>query len=349
MGLKKVSFTKKSIAQKLIFKSLYPYLQIPDMTTQSQNTYSRGFVSSESFDINKLRFVPQKISAKDKESNRTIEIPQLHFDYTSESVVEGGSNIKPKFIIQSPRLTTRQPVSMREGKNGEMEYSLFQKFNMMNPEENHWVENNRSIRQAIATEVMKPDVKKFIGHKFTKNDIVGNVRSLIYQEVDEEGEYVKDSSPSCFFNLFHKTLPDGKSFGTDFILSNGTVIPRNSWIKILSTSMITYTVNLRYLRVTYAGQKFAVITQAHSVIIHDIHPIARESPAALIAKGMKISDEEKKRANEIEKMLSMDNVEDIDRNSVKKHSISNNDTSRLTTAEAAASLDLGLDVDNVDW
>lgn len=296
-----------------------------------------NIIDNQDFDISKIRLVQNSVKTKDKETGRDITVQQLLFDVVSDQVRE---NAKPKFILKSPIMTTKKPIQARESKNGDMDYSIFQLFDLANEEEKNFVDNCYAIKEFLAAELVKPEVKKFTGHKIPNANVLGSVPCLIYREMNDEGtDFKEGSKPSCFFNLFQARNMDGSTFGTDVVLmATGQKLSRPAWIKLLSTHTMKYQVCLRFMRLTISGTtKLALITQAHSVLIYDVFPIVAESMAVRMAKSYKASDEEVARAKEIEKMLAMDGIPQ--------------EGSRSTPAVKSSgvvekNLDLGLDVSN---
>lgn len=313
--------------------------RIAKMSASANSSINYNVIENNEFDVSKIRLVQNSIKTKDKETGRDITVQQLLFDVVSDQVRE---NAKPKFILKSPIMTTKKPIQSRESKNGDMDYSIFQVFDLANEEEKKFVDNCYAIKEYLATELVKPDVKKFTGHKIPNANVPGSVPCLIYREMDDDGANFKEGSkPSCYFNLFQAKNADGSTFGTEVVLmATGQKLSRNAWIKLLSTHTMKYQVCHRFMRLTVSGTtKLALITQAHSVLIYDVMPITTESMAVRMAKSYKASDEEVARAKEIEKMLAMDSIPKEDsKTSVVKSVGRNND------------VDLGLDVaDEPAW
>lgn len=304
------------------------------------NSFNYNVIENNDFDVSKIRLVQNSIKTKDKETGRDITVQQLLFDVVSEQVRE---NAKPKFILKSPIMTTKKPIQARESKNGGMDYSIFQVFDLENEQEMKFVENCYAIKEYLATELVKPEVKKFTGHKIPNANVPGSVPCLIYREMNDEGtDFKEGSKPSCYFNLFQATNSDGSTFGTEVVLmATGQKLSRNAWIKLLSSHTMKYQVCVRFMRLTVSGTtKLALITQAHSVLIYDVMPMANESMAVRMAKSYKASDEEIARAKEIEKMLATDDIPKEDsKTAVAKAVVKKNDD-----------VDLGLDVaDEPAW
>jgi hypothetical protein len=297
-----------------------------------------NIINNNDFDVSKIRLVQNSIKTKDKETGRDLTVQQLLFDVVSDQVRE---NAKPKFILKSPIMQTKKPIQARESKNGDMDYSIFQLFDMANEEEKKFVDNCYAIKDYLAAELVKPEVKKFTGHKIPNANVAGSVPCLIYREMNDEGtDFKEGSKPSCFFNLFQARNTDGSTFGTDVVLmATGQKLSRPAWIKLLSTHTMKYQVCLRYMRLTISGTtKLALITQAHSVLIYDVFPIVSESMAVRMAKSYKAPDEEVTRAKEIEKMLSMDGIPEENSRATAKAS--------KGIASVKEDIDLGLDVSN---
>lgn len=263
------------------------------------------------FDLNNLNFEFKKISIKDKETGKDIDIPQLLFNYVDPASpirVASSGEKKCRCVIQGPKLKTRKPVVSREGKKGP-EYSLYQSFDMENHQEAEWVKLNRDISGKISEALGKKEVKDFLKHDKVKSILSAVTPCFIYQKKseNEEGEEVfeEGSRPSCYFNFF-EVVTDKWNFGTKVRIHGSTKdLPKDKWLRLLQNNTVEYTPFLSYLRISYVGGVFRLKVQLDSIIIHNFEKYERTSQMDNVQKSLGVSDEDRRRAAELEALLEM--------------------------------------------
>jgi len=264
-----------------------------------------------SFDINNLNFEFKKIQVKDKDSGKDIDIPQLLFNYVDpESPIRLSKNGEKKCrcVIQGPKLKTRKPIVSREGKSG-TEYSLYQSFNLDNQEESDWVNLNRQISAKVSDTLGKKEVKEFLKHDKVKSILPAVTPCFIYQkkfETDEGEEIFEEGSkPSCYFNFFEVNT-DKWNFGTKVrIHGSNKDLPKDKWLRLLQNNTVEYTPFLSYLRISYVGGVFRLKVQLDSVIIHNFEKYERASQMDMVQRQLGVSEDDKRRAAELEALLEM--------------------------------------------
>jgi hypothetical protein len=268
-------------------------------------------INYSSFDLNNLNFEFKKITVKDKDTGKDIDISQLLFNYVDPASpirVSSSGEKKCRCVIQGPKLKTRRPLSSREGKSG-TEYSLYQSFDLENQQEADWVRLNRDISAKVAETLGKKDVKDFIKHDKVKSILPAVTPCFIYQKKseNEEGEEVfeEGSRPSCYFNFFEVNT-DKWNFGTKVRIHGSTKdLPKEKWLRLLQNNIVEYTPFLSYLRISYVGGVFRLKVQLDSIIIHNYEKYERTSQMDNVQKKLGVSDEDRRRAAELEALLEM--------------------------------------------
>lgn len=264
-----------------------------------------------SFDLNNLNFEFKKITTKDKDSGKDIDINQLLFNYVDPASpirVSSSGEKKCRCIIQGPKLKTRKPIVSREGKSG-TEYSLYQSFDLENQQEDDWVKLNRDISGKVAEILGKKDVKDFLKHDKVKSILSAVTPCFIYQKKVENdaGEEVfeEGSRPSCYFNFFEVNT-EKWNFGTKVrIHGSNKDLPKEKWLRLLQNNTVEYTPFLSYLRISYVGGVFRLKVQLDSIIIHNFEKFERTSQMDNVQKQLGVSDEDRRRAAELEALLEM--------------------------------------------
>jgi hypothetical protein len=206
------------------------------------------------------------------------------------------------------KLKTRKPIVSREGKSG-TEYSLYQSFDLENQQEADWVKLNRDISGKVAEILGKKDVKDFLKHDKVKSILPAVTPCFIYQKKseNEEGEEVfeEGSRPSCYFNFFEVNT-DKWNFGTKVRIHGSTKdLPKEKWLRLLQNNTVEYTPFLSYLRISYVGGVFRLKVQLDSIIIHNFEKFERTSQMDNVQKQLGVSDEDRRRAAELEALLEM--------------------------------------------
>lgn len=262
-------------------------------------------------DLNNITFEFKKIKITDKDTGKDIDIPQLLFNYVDPAspirLAPSGEK-KCRCVIQGPKLRTRKPIVSRDGKSG-TEYSLYQSFDIENQQEADWVKLNRDISGKISEVLGKKEVKDFLKHDKVKSIISSMTPCFIYQKKteNEEGEEVfeEGSRPSCYFNFFEVNT-DKWNFGTKVRIHGSTKdLPKDKWLRLLQSNTVEYTPFLSYLRVSYVGGMFRLKVQLDSIIIHNFEKYERKSQMDNVQNGLGVSDEDRRRATELEALLEM--------------------------------------------
>lgn len=267
-----------------------------------------------------LQFEKNKITVKDQQTGRDVDVPQLLFNYidSTSPVVKMSADGKKrvKFVITGPKLRNTKPLVVRDGKNGSKDYSLPQSYDMSNPEHKAWVDVHRSISSQLADVLCEKDVKAFLKHDKLKSTIPSLVPCMIYQKQTETEDgtlvYEEGSRPSNFYNFFEAMTRDGKPFGTRVrILGSDRDLPREKWIKLLSENTVEYTPYVSYQRVSYVGGNFRLKTQLDTIIIHQTFKIERKTMSDIRQSNFGITPEDIARAKAIEAMLNSDSSETV--------------------------------------
>jgi hypothetical protein len=259
-----------------------------------------------------LRFERNTLTVKDKETGRDIPIPQLLFNYNDSNApvakMPADGKRRARFVLQGPRMKTNRTITIRDGKGGSKDYSLFQGYDMDLPEHSEWVNVNRAITTRLINELAEKDVKAWMKHTAMRATLPSLVPCLIYQKTTEndEGEMVfeEGSKPSSYFNFFEAMTREGKPFGTRIRLHGSrTDLTKQQWIKLLSENVIEYTPFVSYQRCSYVGGNFRLVTQLDMLVIHEVYPYERKTGADRRVERMGVTAEDEARAKRIEAML----------------------------------------------
>ena len=259
-----------------------------------------------------LHFDRNTMTVKDKETGRDIQIPQLLFNYTDSNApvakMPADGKRRARFVLQGPRMKTTRTVTVRDGKGGAKDYSLFQGYDMDIPEHAEWVRVNRAISNRLVNELAEKEVKAFMKHTAMRATLPSLVPCVIYQKTTEndEGEMVFEdgSKPSSYFNFFEAITREGKPFGTRVrIHGSRTDLPKEKWIKLLSENIIEYTPFVSYQRCSYVGNNFRLVTQLDMLVIHEVFPYERKTGSDRRVEKMGVTAEDEARAKRIEAML----------------------------------------------
>lgn len=254
------------------------------------------------------------ITTKDKETGRDVNVYQLLFNYVDSKSpavqkMSADGKRRARFVLQGPRMQSTRPLASRDGRNGSKDYSVFQGYDVENPEHAKWVEVNRQISTKIANELGEKETKAWMKHDKLKSMIPSLVPCLIYQKTTENDEghlvFEDGSKPSSYLNFFEATTKDGKTFGTRVrIHGSRTDLPKEKWVKLLTENTFEYTPYVSYQRVSYVGGNFRLVTQLDTIIIHEITPYERQTAADRRQERLGVTQADIERARRIEAMLS---------------------------------------------
>jgi hypothetical protein len=271
-----------------------------------------------------LHFERNMITTKDKETGRDIQIPQLLFSYTDSNApvmkMNADGKRRARFVIQGPRMKTSKPIVSRDGKGGSKDYSLFQSYDTEVPEQEKWVNVNRTITGMLVDALADKDTKAWMKHTAMRSTLPSLVPCLIYQKTteDDEGKMVfeEGSKPSSYFNFFEAMTREGKPFGTRVRIHGGrSDLSKQHWTKLLSENLVEYTPFVSYQRCSYVGGNFRLVTQLDMILIHEVYPYERKTGADLRMEKMGITAEDEARARRIEAMLSAGALQQSDQTS----------------------------------
>lgn len=259
-----------------------------------------------------LHFERNTLTTKDKETGRDIQISQLLFNYTDSNApvakMPADGKRRARFVIQGPKMKTNRPLTVRDGKGGVKDYSLFQGYDPEIPEHSEWVRVNRAITGKLVNELAEKEVKAWMKHTAMRSTLPSLVPCFIYQKTTENdaGEMVfeEGSKPSSYFNFFEAMTKDGKSFGTRVrVHGSRTDLTKQQWVKLLSENIVEYTPFVSYQRCSYVGGNFRLVTQLDMIIIHNVFPYERKTGADRRVERLGVTAEDEARARRIEAML----------------------------------------------
>lgn len=265
-----------------------------------------------------LHFERNTLTTKDKETGRDIQICQLLFNYTDSNApvakMPADGKRRARFVLQGPKMKTNKPLTVRDGKGGIKDYSLFQGYDLEVPEQAEWVRVNRAVTTKLVNELAEKEVKAWMKHTAMRSTLPSLVPCLIYQKTTEndEGQMVFEdgSKPSSYFNFFEAMTKDGKPFGTRVrIHGSRTDLTKAQWTKLLSENIVEYTPFVSYQRCSYVGGNFRLVTQLDMVIIHEVFPYERKTGADRRVERLGVTAEDEARARRIEAMLGGASVE----------------------------------------
>lgn len=259
-----------------------------------------------------LHFERNSLTVKDKETGRDVIIPQLLFNYIDPEApvvkMPADGKRRARFVLQGPRMKTTRTVTVRDGKGGSKDYSLFQSYDEEVPEQVEWVRVNRSITNRLVNELADKDVKTWMKHTHMRSTLPSLVPCVIYQKTTEndDGEMVFEdgSKPSSYFNFFEAMTREGKPFGTRVrIHGSRTDLTKQQWVKLLSENTIEYTPFVSYQRCSFVGGNFRLVTQLDMIVVHEVFPYERKTGTDRRVERMGITAEDEARAKRIEAML----------------------------------------------
>jgi hypothetical protein len=259
-----------------------------------------------------LHFERNSLTVKEKETGRDVTISQLLFNYIDPEApvakMPADGKRRARFVLQGPRMKTTRTVTVRDGKGGSKDYSLFQSYDEEVPEQVEWVRVNRAITNRLVNELADKDVKSWMKHTHMRTMLPNLVPCVIYQKITEndDGEMVFEdgSKPSSYFNFFEAMTREGKPFGTRVrIHGSRTDLTKQQWVKLLSENTIEYTPFVSYQRCSFVGGNFRLVTQLDMIVVHEVFPYERKTGTDRRVEKMGITAEDEARAKRIEAML----------------------------------------------